>query len=69
MLKLKNSGYKEKFRREVLDSAVKAFKKMEEDDRKNIKPMYRSREWQAEERQQSKSRKMANWWNSEKSKI
>ena len=69
MLKLKNSAYKEKFRREVLNSAVKAFKKMEEDDRRNIKPMYRSREWQAEERQQSKSRKMANWWNSEKSKI
>ena len=51
MLKLKNSGYSQKFRVEILDSALKAYKKMTEDDIKGVKPMYKSREWNAEERQ------------------
>ena len=33
MLKLKNSGYSQKFRMEILDSAPKAFEKMVEDDK------------------------------------
>ena len=50
MLKLKNSGYNFKFRKEILDSGLKAYQKMKDDDKNNIKPMYRSREWNAEER-------------------
>ena len=69
MLKLKNSGYSQKFRVEILDSALKAYKKMTEDDTKGVKPMYRSREWNAKERRESKSKKKLNWWNSEKSKV
>ena len=34
MIKLKNSGYSKKFRIEVLDSAIKAFEKMIQDDKK-----------------------------------
>ena len=69
MLKLKNSGYNQKFRKEILDSGLKAFQKMKEDDKNNVKPMYRSRDWNAEERQLSKAKKKFNWWNTEKSKI
>ena len=69
MLKLKNSGYNHKFRKEILDSGLKAYAKMIEDDKNNVKPMYRSRDWNLEERQLSKAKKKFNWWNSAKSKI
>ena len=34
MLKFKNSGYQKKFRKEVLDSIMKGFEKMKENDNK-----------------------------------
>ena len=69
MLKLKNSGYNEKFRREVTDSVLKAHKKMIEDDTTGVKPMYRSRDWNRNEREAAKSAKRFNWWNTAKSTI
>ena len=42
---------------------------MLEDDLSNAKPMYRSRDWNLEERKQAKMNKKQNWWNSGKSKI
>jgi hypothetical protein len=69
MLKLKNSGYNQKFRTEILNSGKKAFQKMLEDDKNGVKPLYRSRDWNKEERIISKSKKKFNWWNTEKSKI
>ena len=54
---------------EILDSAINAFEKMVGDDKSGVKPMYRSRDWNAEERQKSKLNKKFNWWNSSKSKI
>ena len=68
MLKLKNSGYDGKFRREILDSAVKAFDKMLDDDKNGKKPMYRSKSWNQEERLKAKLNKKLDWWNSNKSK-
>jgi predicted RNA binding protein with dsRBD fold (UPF0201 family) len=41
MLQLKNSGYSQNFRREILDSGLKAFQKMVEGDRNGVKPLYR----------------------------
>jgi hypothetical protein len=69
MLKLKKSGYNQKFRTEILDSGLKAFQKMIEDDKNGSKPMYRSRDWNADQRQILKSKKKINWWNSTNSKI
>ena len=69
MLKLKNSGYFQKFRTEILDSTLKAFEKMVDEDIKGIKPMYRDRDWNFEERQKSKMDKKKNWWNSKNAKI
>ena len=68
MLKVKNSGYDAKFRSEILDSILKAFDNMVEDDKQNIKPLYRSKDWNAEERSVMKSKTKLNWWNTDKSK-
>ena len=69
MLKLKISGFDQKFRIEILDSALKAFEKMKNDDKSGIKPMYRDRNWNAEERKKKKSEKKLDWWNSKNAKI
>ena len=50
MLKLKNSGYGQKFRKELLDSILKAFQKMQDEDKSGVKPMFRSREWNREKK-------------------
>ena len=69
MLQLKNSGYTKKFRKEIVDSSYKAFDEMMENDKNGIKPLYRPRHWNAEERKIQKSRKRSNWWNTVKSKV
>ena len=69
MLKLKNSGYNKKFRMEILDSGLKAYNKMLDDDKTGSKPLYRSKEWNQDTRNDLKSKKKVNWWNSEKSKV
>ena len=48
MIKLKNSGYKKKFRIEVANSTLNAFAKILEDDKNEIKPLYRARSWNYE---------------------
>ena len=50
MLRLKNSGYSQNYRKQILDSALKAHAKMVEDDTSGKKPLYRSRDWKSEER-------------------
>ena len=62
MVKLKNSGYNAKYRKEILDSATKAFDKMLEEDRNNVKPLFRDRFWKKEERENSKKEKKFNWY-------
>ena len=69
MLKLKNSGYSKKFRKEIVDSALKAFEKMVTDHKSGVKPLYRSKEWNKEDREKSKLNKKHNWWNKEGAKI
>ena len=70
MVKLKNSGYNAKYRKEILDSATKAFDKMLEEDRNNVKPLFRDRLWKKEERENSKKEKKLNWYKNEgKTKI
>ena len=69
MLKLKNSGYSKKFRKEILNSALNAFEKMLADDKAGVKPLYRSRTWNCEERKRAKLNKRQNWWNKDNSKV
>ena len=45
MQKMKNSGYDEKFRLEVLKSSINGYEKILEDGEKGVKPVYRNKEW------------------------
>ena len=68
MLKMKDSGYSERFRHEVVSSALKAFEKMIENDKKGIKPLHRNRK----EMLKDKGAKLSpsyNWWNKSKVKF
>ena len=69
MLRLKNSGYSTKFRKEILNSALNAFEKMVSDDKAGVKPLYRSKTWNFEDRQRAKLNKKHNWWNKDSSKV
>ena len=62
MLKLKNSGYATKYRTEILDSALTAYDKITSEDKAGTKPMYRSRDWNKEERDQKKNNRKLNWY-------
>ena len=69
MLRLKNSGYSTKFRKEILNSALNAFEKMVADDKAGVKPLYRSRTWNFEDRKRAQLNKKHNWWNKDNSKV
>ena len=55
-LRLQYSGYDMKFRREVIDSGVKAYRKMIENDKQNVIPLYRTREWKRNNRENEKNK-------------
>ena len=69
MLKLKNSGHSVKFRKQILDSILKAFDKILLEDKKGTKPLFRDRNWNLEEREESKKRKKLNWFNNYKNEV
>ena len=52
MLKMKNSGYSQEYRKQILVSALKAFDEMVKADQTGVKPLYRDKKWQQEERKQ-----------------
>ena len=58
---LKNSGYDEKFRAEILNSGLKGYNKIVEAERDRIKPMYRPKGWNTTARWLAKRRKKKNW--------
>ena len=51
-----------KFRREVIDSGVKAYRKMIENDKQNVIPLYRTREWKRNQREKMKRTKKEEWF-------
>ena len=62
MLRLQYSGYDQKFRTEVVLSALKAYNRMIELDASGEQPLYRPREWKRLERAQEKRRKRNSWY-------
>lgn len=66
MVKLKNSGYSEKFRKEIMNSAWKAFEKMLDEDAKGTKPLFRHREWNRKEREKFKKSNKLKWYKNTK---
>ena len=45
MVNMKNSGFNAKYRKEILDSAYKAFDEMVKADESGLKPLYRDKNW------------------------
>ena len=57
MQQLKNSGYDEKFRAEILKSGISGYNKILAADKAGERPIYRPKEWQAADRRLVKKKK------------
>ena len=66
MRKLQISGYNEKFRGEIVNSAKMAYEKMLLNDQNGLKPLFRDRK-QIEEDKKVKSK--SKWWNKKGKKL
>ena len=62
MLKMKDSGYSERFRKEIVSSAQSAFKKILENHKNGTRPIHRSREQMLNDKGAKNSSGYA-WWN------
>ena len=60
MVKLKRSGYSEKFRAEIVKSAKKAFKVQLDQDKDGSRPLFRDRERIISDKAQKSK---VDWWN------
>ena len=56
------SGYRQKFRGEIIKSALTAFERMKEEERKGERPIYRERNWKRKDRKREKRRKKTEWY-------
>ena len=61
-LRMKTSGYPEKYRENVILSALTAWDRMVEMDRTGEKPLHRENGWRKEERRIEKERKKTGWF-------
>ena len=62
MLKLKDSGYSQKFRAEIIRSAKNAFNLQSQNDRKGIRPLFRDKKRILQD-QKEKGVGVIDWWN------
>ena len=62
MLRLQYSGYDQKFRTEVVRSAINAYNRMVELDASGEQPLYRPREWRRLERARERRGKRESWY-------
>ena len=67
MLKMKNAGYSQNYRMQILNSAFNAFEMMVEEDKSGKKPLFRNRNWNKENRIQSKESKTKHWYKNSQS--
>ena len=61
-LRMKISGYSEKYRETVIRSALKAWEKQLNLDQSGERPLYRPREWKKDERLRKKEHKRSGWF-------
>ena len=61
MAQMMQSGYSEQYRKNILCRALRIYDTMNKDDQDGVRPLYRPRDWQAEERRQKKQKKKHNW--------
>ena len=62
MINMKNSGFNAKYRKEIVDSAIKAFDEMIQADEAGTKPLYRDKMWNKYKRKQEKQDTKLNWY-------
>ena len=58
---LKNSGYDQSFRAEILKSGLQGYNKIVAADKEKRRPMYRTKQWKKSDRWLAKRRKKKNW--------
>ena len=58
---LKNSGYSEAFRLEILKSGLQGYNKIFKAEKDKVRPMYRPKGWKEGARWLEKKRKKSNW--------
>ena len=61
-LRMQFSGYDPKFRKEVVKSGLKAYRRMEMNDKEGKIPLHRPREWKKKEREKRKRIKKEEWY-------
>ena len=62
VLRMQYSGYKQKFRAEVVKSALKAYRNIINLDSQGRQPLYRPKDWKRKERQEERRNKKVNWY-------
>ena len=62
VLRMQFSGYDEKFRREIVSSAMNAYEKIKRKVSKGERPLYRTKQWRQRERAKEKRQKKSNWY-------
>ena len=62
VLRMQYSGYRKKFRYEVVDSALKAYRERKKADQEGERPLHQPKEWRKEEREQEKIGKKCSWY-------
>ena len=61
MNRMKSAGYGEKYRKDVLEHALRIYDSKWEDDKNGIRPIFRPKEWKKEERKECKEKKRHEW--------
>jgi hypothetical protein len=61
-LRMKMSGYFERYRQTIVQSALKAWERMLEEDRTGARPLYRDSNWLKEHRKEKGQKKKSNWY-------
>ena len=61
MLRMRKAGYNEKYRESILTNAINIYTKKIEDEKNNVRPVYRNKNWKKDERRKDKENKRKNW--------
>ena len=63
MGRLMLAGYNQKFRKEILEKALRIYDQMVKNDFEGAQPIFRPKDWQKIERRKNKEKKKNNWAN------
>ena len=62
VLRMQCSGYSKKFRYDVVEPVLRAYKTRNKVDQEGERPLNRPKEWRKDEREQEKVRKKNDWY-------